>query len=79
MRTYQWLIIAILLSFLAATAWYGYSVWSATSRMPAYAYVAMVVGALVAIGTGCGFIALMYYSQRHGYDDALHKDHRRDS
>jgi hypothetical protein len=78
MHTRHWLIIAILLGLLAATVWYGVSVWSATSAMPTYAHVAMALGTVVAIAVGCGLIALMYYSQRHGYDDAVHRDRRRD-
>jgi hypothetical protein len=80
MRTHQWLTIGILLGLLAATLWYGSTVWSATSQMSTYAHVAMVFGAVVMIALGCGLIALMYYSRRHGYDDAVHRDHtRRDS
>jgi hypothetical protein len=79
MRNHQWLTITVLMSFLAATAWYGSSVWAATDPMPTYAYVAMVLGTVVAVGLGCGLTALMYYSQRRGYDDVLHKDRHRDS
>ena len=40
--------------------------------------VAMILGALVAVAIGCGLIALMYYSQRKGYDDALRNDRGRE-
>jgi hypothetical protein len=74
MRKGQWIIIAVLLVLLAATVWYGVNVWTATSSMPTYGYVAMGLGAVVAIAIGVGLIALMYHSNRRGYDDAANKD-----
>ena len=78
MRARHWLIIIILLGLFAATVWYGVRVWSATSPMPTHGYIAMALFAVVAIAIGSGLIALMYYSQRKGYDDAPHSHRRRD-
>ena len=77
MRTGQWLIIAVLIGLLAATAWYGAAVWAGTSPMSTYGYVAMALGAAVAIAIGVGLMALMFRSHRQGYDDAAHKDQTR--
>jgi hypothetical protein len=49
MRAGHWFIIGVLLCFLAATVWYGVEVWRATSAMPAYAYIAMVAGAVMSL------------------------------
>jgi hypothetical protein len=76
MRTGHWIIIAVLLALLAATVWFGVSVWARTSSMPAYGYVAMGLGAIVAIAIGVGLMALMFHSNRRGYDDAAHNDRR---
>jgi hypothetical protein len=75
MRTGQWIIIAVLLALLAATVWYGVNVWARTPSMPTYGYVAMGLGAVVAIAIGVGLMA-MFHSNRRGYDDAAHNDRR---
>ncbi len=77
MRTGHWLIIAVLLCLLGATVWYVVKVWTETSGMPTYGYVAMGVGAVVALALGFGLMALMFYSNREGYDDSAHKDRTR--
>jgi hypothetical protein len=74
MRKGHWIIIVVLLGLLAATVWYIVNVWAATSSMPTYGYVAMGLGAVVAIAIGVGLMALMYQSNRRGYDDAANKD-----
>jgi cytochrome c biogenesis protein CcdA len=74
MRSRHWLILVVLLGLLAATVWYGVSVWSATSQMPTYAYVAMVLGAIVMIALGWALMTLMYHSHRSGHDNTLRND-----
>jgi hypothetical protein len=34
-------------------------------------YVAMTLGIIFSLVIGCGLMALMFYSSRHGYDDAV--------
>ncbi|HWI27969.1 MAG TPA: hypothetical protein VN668_13430 [Stellaceae bacterium] len=34
-------------------------------------YVALILGALGTIGLGCGLMALVFFSHRHGYDDQV--------
>jgi hypothetical protein len=77
MRTGHWLIIAVLLCLLGATAWNVVKMWTETSGMPTYGYLAMGLGAVVALGLGFGLMALMFYSHREGYDDSAHKDRTR--
>jgi hypothetical protein len=73
MRTGHLLIITVLLCLLGATAWYVVKVWTETSGMPTYGYVAVGLGAVVALALGFGLMALMFYSNRKGYDDSAHK------
>jgi hypothetical protein len=76
MRTGHWLIIAVLLGLLGATVWYLVKVWTETSGMPTYGYVAMGLGAIVALVLGFGLMALMFYSNREGYDDSAQGSNR---
>jgi uncharacterized membrane-anchored protein len=73
MRTGHWPIITVLLCLLGATAWYVVQVWTETSGMPTYGNVAMGLGAVVALVLGFGLIALMFYSNRKGYDESAHR------
>ncbi len=75
-RGCHWIIIAALLGILAIVVWYGVNVWARTPSMPTYGYVAMGLGAIVAISIGVGLMALMFHSNRRGYDDAAHNDRR---
>ena len=77
MRTSHWSIIAVLLCLLGATVWYIVRVWTETSGMTTYGSVAMVLGVIVALGLGFGLMALMFYSNRKGYDEAAQKDQTR--
>jgi hypothetical protein len=77
MRTSHWLMLVVLLGLLAAVAWYTVSVWSGTPPMPLYGNIIMVVAATLALVAGSGLIALMFYSDREGYDDAAHRDRTR--
>jgi hypothetical protein len=74
MRTGHWLILAVLLALLGATAWYGVSVWMATAPMPRYGNIIIGIAATLALVAGCGLIALMYHSNRKGYDDPARSD-----
>jgi hypothetical protein len=37
--------------------------------MPASAYVFMALGVVLSLALGIGLMALVFYSNRHGYDD----------
>ena len=39
--------------------------------MPAAGYVAMTLGIVFSLVVGCGLMALLFYSSRHGYDEPL--------
>ena len=75
MRPAYW-IVTVLLGLLATVIYRGVTVWAGTSSMTTYGFIAMLLGAIAAIAVGVGLMALMFYSNRRGYDDAAHKDRR---
>ncbi len=64
-------IVVPLLAILAAAGWYAARAWIEISGppMPAAGYVAMILGVAISVVVGCGLMALLFYSSRHGYDD----------
>jgi hypothetical protein len=64
-------MLAALFLILAAAAWFASRAWTAVSGppMPAAGYLAMTLGIVFSLVVGCGLMALLFYSNRHGYDD----------
>jgi hypothetical protein len=64
-------LVAALLGLLAASLWLAARTWisAADSPMPATGYIAMTLGIVFSLVVGCGLMALLFYSNRHGYDD----------
>jgi hypothetical protein len=64
-------MLGALFVILAAAAWFASRAWTAVSGppMPAAGYVAMIFGIVFSLVVGCGLMALLFYSNRHGYDD----------
>jgi hypothetical protein len=64
-------LIFALLALLAGSLWFAASAWMALEgpAMPAEGYIALGFGILFSLVVGCGLMALMFYSNRHGYDD----------
>jgi hypothetical protein len=60
-----------LLAMLVAAVWYATQAWTALSgpSLPASGYVAMALGVVFSLLVGCGLMALLFYSNRHGYDE----------
>jgi hypothetical protein len=71
MRTVMALIVITLLALLAAAIYYAIGVWNAleAANMPVWMYIAMGGGVLFSLLVGCGLMALVFYSSRHGYDE----------
>jgi hypothetical protein len=65
----QWIIAAVLAVLLVGTAWFCISVWRSTPAMPVYGNVILAGAAVLFLVSGCGLIALMFYSHRKGYDE----------
>ena len=65
-------LIAVLFAMLAAALWAGYSMWTMMPgvEMSGHGTLAMVLGIVMSLLVGGGLMALLFYSSRHGYDDA---------
>ncbi len=68
-------ILAPLFALLAAAIWFMASSWRHLGGgdfppIPLWGWVAIACGVLFSLGIGVGLMALMFYSSRHGYDEA---------
>jgi len=64
------LTIGTLLALLAFVLWIAYDQWAMVSvDIPAWGWVAILAGGGFSLIVGVGLMALMYYSERHGYDE----------
>jgi hypothetical protein len=67
-------IVVPLLVFLAAAIWVAAQAWNVGGPpMPPAGYVAMTLGIVFSLVIGCGLMALLFYSSRHGYDEEAHR------
>ncbi len=66
------LLVVPLVVILAASLWYAASAWFSLEGppMPATGYVAMALGVVLSLLVGVVLMALLFYSSRHGYDEA---------
>jgi hypothetical protein len=73
-------IVVPLLAILGAAGWMAAGAWTRVSGppMPAAGYVAMTLGIVFSLIVGCGLMALLFYSSRHGYDEPFRPDNDRD-
>jgi hypothetical protein len=64
-------MVAVLFAILVAAGWLASRTWTAISGppMPLAGYAAMILGIVFSLVIGCGLMALVFYSSRHGYDD----------
>jgi hypothetical protein len=66
------LLIAVpLLALLAFSVWFAATAWVRLGGepIPLYGYVAIIGGVVFSLLVGGGLMALVFYSNRHGYDD----------
>jgi hypothetical protein len=73
-------LVLPLLAILAAAGWYAAAAWVSVSGspMPATGYIAMTLGVIFSLVVGCGLMALLFYSSRHGYDEPFRSENDRD-
>jgi TRAP-type C4-dicarboxylate transport system permease small subunit len=65
-------LVLALFAILIAAGWHAMTAWNGASGgapMPTAGYVAMTLGVLFSLIVGCGLMALLFYSSRHGYDE----------
>lgn len=65
------LLVIALLALLALALWFAVSAWIhlAGDEIPLFGYLAIAGGVLFSLLVGGGLMALVFYSNRHGYDD----------
>ena len=70
------LILIPLIALLAGSVWFTVYSWIAIEGppMPPEGRLAMGLGIVFSLIVGCGLMALVFYSSRHGYDDATNLD-----
>jgi hypothetical protein len=69
------LLVLGLFGILALAIWFAGSAWShfAGSAIPLYGYVAIAGGVIFSLALGGGLMALVFYSNSHGYDDKANR------
>lgn len=67
----KWYIIAPLLAVGVAALWFAVRAWAQfAGDIPLYGYFAIIGGVFFSLLIGGGLMALAFYSNRAGYDDA---------
>jgi hypothetical protein len=64
-------LVVPLFGILAGAGWFAARAWISLQGppMPASGYLAMTLGVVFSVVVGCGLMALLFYSNRHGYDE----------
>ena len=73
-------LYAPLIALLAAALWFAGRAWVyfGAGAIPYYGWFAIAGGIIFSLIVGCGLMALMFYSARHGYDELNEKDRQND-
>ena len=68
------LILIPLLALLAVSVWFAIHTWTMIEGppIPIEGKIAMGLGVFFSLVVGRGLMALVFYSSRHGYDEAAH-------
>jgi len=69
-------LLVPLFAILVAAFWFASRAFTAVDGppMPEIGYVAMTLGIIFSLIIGCGLMALLFYSSRHGYDEPTRID-----
>ncbi len=67
----SWILVVLLVVFAAWSLWVGVVGWNLDSavEMSGHGYAAMTIGIVLSLVVGIGLMALVYYSNRKGYDE----------
>jgi len=73
-------LVVPLVVILAAAGWFAASAFLSVEGppMPTTGYIAMALGIVFSLIVGCGLMALLFYSSRHGYDEPFPSDKDRE-
>ena len=65
-------LLVPLIAILAASIWFAAHGWMSVEgpAIPLAGYVTMAAGIIAMLVVGVGLMSLVFYSRRHGYDDA---------
>ena len=65
------LVIAVLLILFALTGGWALYAWMSLDnvQMSGHGYAALTLGIIFSLVLGFGLMGLLFYSNRHGYDD----------
>ena len=64
------LLVLSLFGLLGASVWWAIYAWTSIDvQMPTSGYVALFAGTFFSLLVGCGLMALVFYSNRKGYDE----------
>ncbi len=68
-----------LFALLAAALWFAVDAWGhlGGDAIPVYGWFAIAGGVLFSLAVGGGLMTLIFYSNRHGYDDLSGSDSER--
>ena len=71
------ILVVALFALLALSVWFAAYSWThlGGDPIPSYGYVAIAGGVVISLAVGGGLMALVFYSNRHGYDDLSGGDH----
>ena len=71
------LVLLLLVALLGLAVWWAVYAWNSIDvEMSIHGYIAMILGIVFSLVIGCGLMALMFYSSRHGYDEPPKFDDR---
>jgi len=72
----RFLILIPLLALLVVSVWFAIHAWVNLEGppIPPEGKIAMGLGIFFSLVVGCGLMALVFYSSRHGYDEVAHYD-----
>ncbi len=64
-------LVLVTLGFLIGGAVVGYRAWSdlGAVEMSRHGYIALIGGSILTFALAVGLMALVFHSNRHGYDD----------
>ncbi len=66
----KFIMLTPLFALLAVTLWFAGAAWlHLAGDIPLYGWVAIAGGVVFSLLVGGGLMALVFYSNRHGYDD----------